>query len=73
MDRTGKYPELYFNRYYLFIFQQLKSLSKLMKECWYENPGARLTALRIKKSIAEILKKMEVNSEMIINSQWGDI
>jgi len=47
-----------------------------MKECWYENPGARLTALRIKKSITtltEILKKTEVNSEMIINSQWGDI
>jgi len=49
----------------------LKSLSKLMKECWYENPGARLTALRIKKSIAS----MEDNSEMIINSQsmWGEI
>ena len=47
-------------------------MSKVMKECWYENPGARLTALRIKKSIAEILK---VNSEMIINSQpiWGEI
>ena len=47
-----------------------------MKECWYENPGARLTALRIKKSITEIQKiqkKTEVNSEMIINSQWGDI
>lgn len=55
----------------------LKSLSKLMKECWYENPGARLTALRIKKSIGEILKKlkMEDNSEMIINSQsmWREI
>jgi hypothetical protein len=48
-----------------------------MKECWYENPGARLTALRIKKSIGEILKKlkMEDNSEMIINSQsmWREI
>jgi len=55
----------------------LKPLSKLMKECWYENPGARLTALRIKKSIGEILKKlkMEDNSEMIINSQsmWREI
>ena len=45
-----------------------------MKECWYENPGARLTALRIKKSISYVvMEKMEVNSEMIINSQWGDI
>jgi len=51
----------------------LKSLSKLMKECWYENPGARLTALRIKKSIAFIEK--EDNSEMIISSQsmWREI
>jgi TGF-beta receptor type-1 len=23
-----------------------------MKECWYDNPGARLTALRIKKTLA---------------------
>jgi len=54
--------------------EQLKSLSKLMKECWYENPGARLTALRIKKSISYVvMEKMEVNSEMIINSPWGDI
>ena len=44
-----------------------------MKECWYENPGARLTALRIKKSIAFIEK--EDNSEMIISSQsmWREI
>jgi len=40
-----------------------------MKECWYENPGARLTALRIKKSIMEIIKVMEQNNEMIINSE----
>ena len=25
-----------------------------MKECWYENPGARLTALRIKKTLAAL-------------------
>ena len=51
-------------------FQQLKSLSKVMKECWYENPGARLTALRIKKSLASL----EASSEKIINSQsiWGE-
>merc|ERR1719219_1258681 len=42
--------------------EQLKSLSKVMKECWYENPGARLTALRIKKSLASL----EANSEKII-------
>lgn len=25
-----------------------------MKECWYHNPAARLTALRIKKTLANI-------------------
>ena len=25
-----------------------------MKECWYESPEARLTALRIKKTVASV-------------------
>ncbi|MFT7818054.1 activin receptor type-1-like isoform X3 [Arapaima gigas] len=32
----------------------LTSISKLMKECWYQNPSARLTALRIKKTLTKI-------------------
>ncbi|XP_052746773.1 TGF-beta receptor type-1 isoform X2 [Bicyclus anynana] len=32
----------------------LAALAKLMKECWYENPAARLTALRIKKTLANV-------------------
>ncbi|XP_058453206.1 TGF-beta receptor type-1 isoform X1 [Malaya genurostris] len=32
----------------------LQSISKVMKECWYQNPAARLTALRIKKTLANI-------------------
>lgn len=32
----------------------LTSLAKLMKECWYQNPSARLTALRIKKTLTKI-------------------
>ncbi|XP_026530367.1 activin receptor type-1-like [Notechis scutatus] len=32
----------------------LTSLAKLMKECWYHNPSARLTALRIKKTLTKI-------------------
>lgn len=34
--------------------QTLTSLAKLMKECWYQNPSARLTALRIKKTLTKI-------------------
>ncbi|XP_022122317.1 TGF-beta receptor type-1 isoform X1 [Pieris rapae] len=32
----------------------LSAISKVMKECWYQNPAARLTALRIKKTLANI-------------------
>ncbi|XP_030641811.1 activin receptor type-1-like isoform X2 [Chanos chanos] len=32
----------------------LTSIAKLMKECWYQNPSARLTALRIKKTLTKI-------------------
>ncbi|XP_068936175.1 activin receptor type-1 isoform X1 [Petaurus breviceps papuanus] len=32
----------------------LTSLAKLMKECWYQNSSARLTALRIKKTLTKI-------------------
>lgn len=32
----------------------LHSIAKVMKECWYQNPAARLTALRIKKTLANI-------------------
>ncbi|CAO1393595.1 unnamed protein product [Diamesa serratosioi] len=32
----------------------LYSISKVMKDCWYQNPAARLTALRIKKTLANI-------------------
>lgn len=37
-----------------FSPQTLTSLAKLMKECWYQNPSARLTALRIKKTLTKI-------------------
>ncbi|XP_059622528.1 TGF-beta receptor type-1-like [Phlebotomus argentipes] len=30
------------------------SIAKVMKECWYQNPAARLTALRIKKTLASV-------------------
>ncbi len=36
------------------LLQQLKALSKVIKECWYANAPARLTALRIKKTLAQL-------------------
>ncbi|XP_059488366.1 TGF-beta receptor type-1 isoform X2 [Neocloeon triangulifer] len=32
----------------------LNTMSKVMKECWYHNAAARLTALRIKKTLANL-------------------
>uniref|UniRef100_A0A1A9W2G1 receptor protein serine/threonine kinase n=1 Tax=Glossina brevipalpis TaxID=37001 RepID=A0A1A9W2G1_9MUSC len=32
----------------------MHSMAKVMKECWYPNPVARLTALRIKKTLSSI-------------------
>ncbi|RWS31446.1 transforming growth factor-beta receptor type I-like protein [Leptotrombidium deliense] len=34
--------------------EALRVMSKIMKECWYHNAAARLTALRIKKTIANL-------------------
>lgn len=33
-------------------YEALRVMSKIMKECWYHNAASRLTALRVKKTIA---------------------
>lgn len=38
----------------------LQALCRLMKECWYANPCARLTMLRVKKSLSKISKDVEM-------------
>ncbi|PIK43817.1 Alk4/5/7 [Apostichopus japonicus] len=35
-------------------YEELRVMAKIMKECWYANGGARLTALRIKKTLATL-------------------
>lgn len=46
-----------------FPAQTLSALVKLMKECWYQNPSARLTALRIKKTLDKIYSSLEKGKE----------
>lgn len=36
------------------IRQDLRVMGKLMRECWYANPAARLTALRVKKTVSQL-------------------
>uniref|UniRef100_UPI00358E5346 bone morphogenetic protein receptor type-1B-like n=1 Tax=Myxine glutinosa TaxID=7769 RepID=UPI00358E5346 len=38
----------------------LRPLSKLMAECWASNPSSRLTALRVKKSLAKMAEAQDI-------------
>ncbi|XP_062572439.1 TGF-beta receptor type-1-like [Saccostrea cucullata] len=40
--------------------ESLKVMSRLMRECWYHNPAARLTTLRIKKSLDNLAKSEDM-------------
>lgn len=56
------------------LWQTLSALVKLMKECWYQNPSARLTALRIKKTLDKIhlsLEKGKESWEQLLRQQPG--
>lgn len=39
--------------------QVLSGLAQMMRECWYPNPSARLTALRIKKTLQKLSNGLE--------------
>lgn len=39
--------------------QVLSGLAQMMRECWYPNPSARLTALRIKKTLQKLIQGLE--------------
>ena len=41
-------------------------LAKIMKECWFENAAARLTSLRIKKTLAAF-------NELSLNNDREDV
>ncbi|NXA26800.1 ACVL1 kinase, partial [Ibidorhyncha struthersii] len=43
----------------LFSDSVLSALAKIMKECWYQSPSARLTALRIKKTLKKLYNSLE--------------
>ncbi|XP_062453168.1 serine/threonine-protein kinase receptor R3 isoform X2 [Rhea pennata] len=43
----------------LYSNSVLSALAKIMKECWYQSPSARLTALRIKKTLKKLSHSLE--------------
>ena len=44
----------------IILFQALHMVSKLMKECWYHNAAARLTALRVKKTLTNMTHSEDI-------------
>ncbi|NXA56384.1 ACVL1 kinase, partial [Nothocercus julius] len=43
----------------LYSSAVLAALARVMKECWYQSPSARLTALRIKKTLQKLSQALE--------------
>ncbi|KAJ8352261.1 hypothetical protein SKAU_G00237370 [Synaphobranchus kaupii] len=40
-------------------YEALRVMGKIMRECWYANAAARLTALRIKKTVSQVTTIMD--------------
>lgn len=40
--------------------QCLRQMGKLMSECWAHSPASRLTALRVKKTLAKMLESQDI-------------
>ncbi|XP_055341553.1 TGF-beta receptor type-1-like [Paramacrobiotus metropolitanus] len=40
--------------------EALSLLTRVMRECWYENPMARLTALRVKKTLGSMMEARDI-------------
>lgn len=43
--------------------QVMQAMSGIMKECWYKMPAARLSALRIKKTMVKITALVDEKSK----------
>nr|XP_020473363.1 activin receptor type-1-like [Monopterus albus] len=43
----------------------LSAIIKIMKECWYQSPSARLTALRVKKTLSKLDHDSDFSTEKL--------
>lgn len=71
-------------RLFWLCLQYLKMMARLMRECWSQNPGARLTALRVKKTLGgmnlQLNKSVKLDeaekiteiTNIIKNSEWAE-
>merc|ERR1719244_2450134 len=49
--------------------EPLKQLTKVMKECWFDNAAARLSALRIKKTLALLIPGKDASEAVHIDNK----
>lgn len=57
------YPQNFKMQCFLFpppFHQALRVMGKIMRECWYTNGAARLTALRIKKTLSQLSQQEDI-------------
>ena len=50
--------------------EPLRSMSRVMAECWYGQPLARLSALRIKKSLQKLEISLSCNKSALTTEAW---
>lgn len=60
---------LVINAHGYVCFQCLRQMGKLMTECWAHNPASRLTALRVKKTLAKMLESQDIKVWVLMLTQ----
>lgn len=48
-----------------FCVQILSAIAKIMKECWFQSPSARLTALRVRKTLAKLDQDQDYSTDKL--------
>lgn len=56
--------------FFSWLFQALRVMGKIMRECWYANGAARLTALRIKKTLSQLSIQEDIKVWAKSAEQW---
>ena len=51
----------------------MQGVWRLMSECWYEKPGARVSILRVRKSINNLMKSLEEHQPEKISTPHREV
>ena len=53
------------------VLQILSSIAKVMKECWFQSPPARLTALRVRKTLSKLDQDTDQSIDKLKQDVWA--